>query len=396
MNMRPIVRSVFALPLLAIMTLAPASTVVAAAGEDEVAGHVYVLNNNLGSTNSITVFDRSANGALHLQGVTPIGGAGSLAAFSDGTQGSLIRTPDGQRLFAVDAGSDQISVLDVDDGHLTVDGVFPSGGAGPVSLTYGHGRLYVLNAANASAAPASVTGFRVDEAGQLHPISGATRPLSGAHPNPAQVQLTPDGEHLLVTEKGVLTDPSTGHIDIYRVASDGSLSAPTTVPSIGAYPFGMAFDPARRAEVLVDDGVTGGVTAYTLDDGQLRLKDGPVEDHQIAPCWIVITRNGRFAYTSNADSQAISGYRIHADGSISLLDANGATATTPADTFPLEESLTRNSRFLYVLDSRLLLPTGPGPDTLSGFRVEADGHLTSVVDPASITLPFSAIGQTSD
>jgi hypothetical protein len=110
---------------------------------------------------------------------------------------------------------------------------------------------------------------------------------------------------------------------------------------------------------------------------------------------MVITQDGRFAYTSDADSHTISGYRIHRDGTISLLDPNGVSGTTPADTFPLEEGLSRNSRFLYVLDSRLLLPT-PGPATLSGFRTQTGGHLTSVVDPVSISLPFSAIGLPSD
>jgi hypothetical protein len=165
----------------------------------------------------------------------------------------------------------------------------------------------------------------------------------------------------------------------------------------------MAFARGGRgAELLVDDGLgpgvpsgTGAVTAYRLADGQLQLIDGPVPDHQVAPCWMVITEDGRFAYTSNADSQTISGYRIHRDGTISLLDANGATATTPADTFPIEEGLSRDSRFLYVLESRLLLKT-PGPATLGGFRIHEDGHLTSVVDPAGISLPFSAIGLTAD
>ena len=264
--------------------------------------------------------------------------------------------------------------------------------------TYGRGLLYVLNAANASAAAANVAGFHVDEDGRLHPIAGATRPLSSAHPNPAQVLLSPAGRHLLVTEKGLnpFTQQNTGMIDIYDVSRDGSLSGPISVPSVGLYPFGMAFDPARRQEVLVDDGFSGAVTAYRLSDNHLNLVDGPVADHQIAPCWMIMTRDGRFAYTSNADSQTISGYRIHPDGSITLLDADGATGTTPADTFPLEESLSRNSRFLYVLDSRLLLPTGPGPATLSGFRIEHDGHLTQIVDPSSISLPFSAIGQTAD
>jgi 6-phosphogluconolactonase (cycloisomerase 2 family) len=355
---------------------------------------VYVLNNNLSGPNSITAFARATNGALTQVGTTAIGGLGSLAAFADGTQGSLIRTPNGRRLFAVDAGSDQISVVDVDDGRLEVVGVFPSGGAGPVSLTYDDGLLYVLNAANASGSAANVAGFRVDAHGRLHPIPGATRPLSAPHPNPAQVLLDPQHRFLLVTEKG------TDLIDVYRVARDGSLSGPTPVPSVGHYPFGMAFDPAKRGELVVADAgapptFIGAATAYRLLDGQLHLINGPVPDHQIAPCWMVITNDGRFAYTSNADSQSISGYRIQADGTISLLDATGVTGTTPADTFPIEEALSRNSRFLYVLDTRLLL-TPPGPATLSGFRIGHDGQLTPVVDPAQITLPLSAIGLAAD
>src|SRR5712692_9056765 len=138
--------------------------------DDHAAGHVYVLNNNLSGPNSITVFNRAADGSLTLLGTTPIGGLGSLAAFADGTQGSLILAPNGKRLFAVDAGSDQISVVNVHDGQLSLAGVFPSGGAGPVSLTYQGGLLYVLNAANASPASANVAGFHVDADGTLRPI----------------------------------------------------------------------------------------------------------------------------------------------------------------------------------------------------------------------------------
>jgi 6-phosphogluconolactonase len=357
-------------------------------------GHVYVLNNDLAGSNSITIFNRAEDGSLKLQGTTSIGGLGSLVAFADGTQGSLILTHDeGTRLFAVDAGSDQISVVDVHDGQLSLEGVFPSGGVGPVSLSYHDGQLYVLNAANGSTASANVAGFRVDDEGDLHPIKGATMPLSAAHPNPAQVQIDPSGRWLLVTEK------LTNLIDVYRIHEDGSLGALTSFPSTGLYPFGMAFNPARPQELIVDDGFgfagshgTGAVTAYRLPHGSVSLINGPVPDFQVAPCWMVITHDGRFAYTSNPDSQAISGYSIGEDGAITLLNANGLTASTPSNTFPLEESLSTNSRFLYVLDSRLLLKPQPGLATLSGFQIHHDGSLTAVIDPANFVLPFTAIG----
>ncbi|HCI80805.1 MAG TPA: hypothetical protein DHW02_14065 [Ktedonobacter sp.] len=353
-------------------------------------GHVYVLNNNLGSPNSITVFNREEDGSLSLSGVTSIGGTGSIAAFADGTQGSLILTSDDTRLFAADAGSDQISVINVRNGHLSLVNVAFSGGAGPISLTYRNGLLYVLNAANGSAVTASVTGFRVDASGRLYPIAGSTKALSTTHPNPAQVQIDPSGHYLLVTEK------ATNLIDVYRIHEDGSLSNPTSFSSVGVYPFGFAFNPARPQELIVDDGFgtgngIGAVTAYQLSHGNVNLINGPVLDNQIAPCWMVVTRDGHYAYTSNADSHTISGYGIANNGVISSLNANGVTASTPTDTFPIEEGLSSDSYYLYVLESRLLLKQ-PGPATLGGFAIHSDGSLTSVVDPSQITLPFSAIG----
>jgi 6-phosphogluconolactonase len=393
---RLLVTSALIALLVSGLTLLLVSTARASAQTNNDDGHVYVLNNDLVSSNSITVFNRAEDGLLKLQGTTSIGGLGSLVAFADGTQGSIILTHDQRtRLFAVDAGSDQISVVDVHDGHLSLEGVFSSSGVGPVSLTYRDGLLYVLNAANRSKASANVAGFRVDDEGDLHAIPGATRLLSTAHPNPAQVQIDPSGRFLLVTEK------LTNLIDVYRIQGDGSLSALTSFPSTGVYPFGMAFNPARPQELIVDDGFgfggshpTGAVTAYRLAHGTIRLINGPVPDFQVAPCWMVITHDGRFAYTSDADSHTISGYYINEDGAISLLNANGVTGSTPADTFPLEESLSSNSHFLYVLDSRLLL-TPPGLATLSGFQAHQDGSLTPVINPANFALPFSAIGLAS-
>src|SRR5205823_4797750 len=95
---------------------------------------------------------------------------------------------------------------------------------------------------------------------------GSIRPLSTAHPNPAQVLLDPQRRTLVVTEK------STNLIDVYQVAGDGSLSGPTFVHSSGAYPFGMAFvRSGSQTQLVVDDGLggpngTGAVTTYGLTD----------------------------------------------------------------------------------------------------------------------------------
>jgi 6-phosphogluconolactonase (cycloisomerase 2 family) len=94
----------------------------------------------------------------------------------------------------------------------------------------------------------------------------------------------------------------------------------------------------------------------------------------------VVTKNGRFTYTSNTGSASISGYRVGHDGSLALLDADGVTGQTGPG--PIDMALTRSSRQLYSLNS--------GDGTISGFRVGADGSLSPIGGASG--LPAAATG----
>ncbi len=381
LRLRPLVTSILmAVSLLgAILVLSPFSSAFAASNSF-VAGHVYVLNNPAGP-NSISAFNRFADGTLAFASTTVIGGQGSGSGL--GSQGSLILSPGRNWLFAVDAGSDQISVVAVDfRGNLTPVSVFSSGGVHPVSLTFSDNRLYVVNAGDSNHA-GNVAGFRVLSNGKLQPINGSTKPLSTANPAPAQVQADPTGDTLIVTEK------TTNEIDSYHIRPNGSLSEPRFTPSTGNEPFGFAFNPVHPFQFIVSDafgGATnaGAMTSYRLHDGAVELVDGPVADQQTAPCWVVITSNGRFAYTSNTGSGSVSGYRIGQHGKLTLLPSNASTGTGSS---PTEMALTGGSRFLYVLD--------PGTAALSAFQVQGDGSLAAV-GLGSITLSSSITGLAVD
>src|SRR5713101_5106778 len=367
-RLRPFMTSILmAVSLLGtVFVLSPLSSALAASNS-LVAGHVYVLNNPAGP-NSISAFNRAADGTLTSAGTTAIGGQGSGGGL--GSQGSLIFSPDRSWLFAVDAGSNQISVVGVDaHGTLHPASASSSGGVDPVSLTATGHFLYIVNAGDSSRA-ANVTGFRVSGDGSLHPITGSTQPLSAANPGPAQVQADPTGATVIVTEK------NTNLIDSFQIASDGSLSQPTFTPSTGTEPFGFAFNPATPSQFVVSDASAGAVTSYGLHNGNVTLEDGPVADNQAAPCWVVITGNGSFAYTANAGSSSISGYSLSPNGTLALL----TTASTSPGRGPNEIVLTSDSHFLYSLDR--------GNATLSGFQVQNDGSLVSV-NLGSITLPSS-------
>lgn len=367
-------------PIVAALTALSLFGGVAQAHAANATGHVYVLDNPAGP-NSVSVYDRAASGALTYASTTRIGGLGTGNAL--GSQGSLILS-DGH-LFAVDGASDQISVVAVHDGALRPEGAYNSRGVAPVSLAYGDGLLYVVNAGDATT-PANVAGFRVSDDGALIPLAGADRALSAAQPGPAQVALSPDDAILAVTEKGTNT------IDTFAVGERGSLGARVSVPSVGQTPFGFAFNPEQARELVVSDAAGGAagaaaVTSYFVGAQGARLASGPAADHQTAACWLVITANGHYAYTTNAGSGTISGYRLSSAGGLALLNTSGVTGVIGAGSHPVEMTFSPDNRYLYALDA--------GTRTLSAFATRADGSLTPVT-LSGVALGSGAVGLAAD
>ena len=103
-----------------------------------------------------------------------------------------------QFLFAVNAGSNQISVLKISDVGLDQVDVVDSGGIRPISLTVHDNFLYVLNEGGTP----NITGFTIADDGTLTPLAGSTQPLIGdTAADPAQVSFNPDGSLLLRLKK---------------------------------------------------------------------------------------------------------------------------------------------------------------------------------------------------
>jgi 6-phosphogluconolactonase len=148
----------------------------AASAASRVVGHVYV-NDNTRGVNTVGAFDRHADGT-----VTPMRGSPFAAGgrYRPGARfaGALQLSSDGRYLLAVDAGSNQISVLRIKPGgSLKRVGRSPvsSNGTNPVSIAvYGH-LVYVANAGTAgSAGGTNYTGFTLNRGGHLRPLGDST------------------------------------------------------------------------------------------------------------------------------------------------------------------------------------------------------------------------------
>ena len=349
-----------------------AATAASGSSRDFNAGAVYTLT-NAAAGNAVVVFGRGDGGTLQEQGSYPTGGAGSGQGL--GSQGALILAG-GNTLYAVNAGDNTISQFHVDGnkGLQLVGQPVPSGGVDPISLTASGKYLYVLNAGGSTP---NVAGFTTD-GNRIAPIAGATRALGPAASSPEQIGLSPDGHTLLVSEKASNT------IDTFQVGPNGALSLGADAASIGGGPYGFAFD--NHQDLVISEAGSASVSSYSLAGGGLFPISSSVSTNgQNAPCWLVTTNDGKYAFTANAASNSISAFSTTADhaanGTLALI---GSTNLGSSASHPLDEGLTNDGHALYVLD------TGTAGRQISELSV-GQGASLSVLGAAG-SLPASASG----
>ena len=360
------------------LVIAGAGAASASAHGHGVTGHVYI-NDNTAPVNTIAAFDRHADGSLTPVPGSPFSTGGAGTGEVIGSQGALQITGDGRYLLAVDAGSNQISVLRIGfDGGLRLvrGGVVGSGGAEPVSIARHRSLVYV---ANAGSAATDYSGFRLTFGGRLYPIAGSTVPLP-ADSQPGDVLFNGDGTNLAGTRVG------TSLIDSFSVGRDGLLRAAPGSPFIaqGPGPFGSEFRPTDPGQLFVSNAHGGAgagtVSAFSVSrTGALTsIGASPFADQQTAPCWVEISHDGRFLFAVNTATPSVSSYAIGRDGSLRLLGSvpfNGPTGLAPEDA-----RLSPDGRTLWVLDS--------GGRAVSAFGVR--GGQRSELPGSPTALPASA------
>jgi 6-phosphogluconolactonase len=339
-------------------------------GGCHVCGYVYVNDNTTG-TNTVAGFVRHQDGSLTpLPGSPfPAGGAGTGSGI--GSQGALQQTSDGRYLLAVDAGSNQISVLKIGAGGALslVGSPVSSGGTMPVSIAVHRSLVYV---ANASGTP-NFTGFTINPAGALTLLTASTVSLPTGS-LPGDVLFNGTGSVLA----GTLVD--TSQVVTYTVGAGGLLTAapgsPFTAQATG--PFGSEFRPTNPGQLFVSNAHAGPnlgtVSAFSVAaNGALTAVTGsPFADLQTAPCWVEITHDGRILFAVNTAVPSISSYAISPGGSLRLL---GSTVfNLPTGLGPEDARLSPDGNNLYVVDT--------GAAKVSGFRVRG-GSLTEL--PSSPT-----------
>jgi 6-phosphogluconolactonase len=306
------------------------ATSASAATTSPIVGHTYVNDNAVG-TNTIAGFDRHADGSLTPTPGSPfvIGGAGLGAGL--GSQGAIQASPDHRFLLAVDAGSNQISVLRVNPNGVPtpVGSPISSGGVEPVSIAINpFGLVYVANVGNGGS---NYSGFLLTPLGRLIPLPYTTVAVpegSGV----GDVFFNSTGTRLVGTRD------NTSLIDSFDVRLDGRLSpapgSPFPAQSLG--PIGAEFRPTNPSQLYVSNAHAGAglgtVSAFQLSpNGALNsIGNSPVPDGQTAPCWVEISHDGKYLFAVNTGSANLSSYSISRNGALTLIGTflftNGAGA----------------------------------------------------------------------
>jgi 6-phosphogluconolactonase len=380
--------------------------------------------------NAVIMYTRHADGTITQTGApVPTGGAGSA---SEGqppfgfpivdSSGSTNLTPDGKVLFVVNSGDNSISSFRTTSAGPVLVSHVNSGGTLPISVTSHGNVVYVVNEESAN-----IKGWTFDSTGHLTPIAGSVESLSVPF-NPesppsgvaAAIGFSPNGNQLVVTIRG-LPAPN-GVIDVFSVNSHGAAGPAVGHQSPTPNPFGFSF--AGQNNLLVSDAgfvatpsgtaaAPGGLQPNPFDpsqffgsaesfklspSGALTFK-GDYPDGGRAACWLVVSKDGRYAFASNTLASpagsaagvgtgkgAISTFAISPHGRLTLLGQTDASAPG----FPGDEALSSDGKFLYVLNPAIIF--APAPSHIDVYRVGPGGTLTHIQEVHDAVLPFSVSG----
>lgn len=335
--------------------------------------HLVLVQTAQADGNTVIAFERTPGGGLVERAAYPTGGDGGTltGAVADqlASQGSLTYDARTGLLYAVNSGSNTITVFAVEGDRLVRRQVVASGGDFPVSVTARGGLVYVLNARGGG----SVQGF-VQARGRLTAVPAWHRDLGfdpAATPEfvstPGEVAFTPDGHQLLVSTKA-----DGNSVLVFGLGRGGLSATPVVNTDVGAVPFGFVFD--RAGNLVLTEAGAGTVSTYRVrPDGTLRHLDTQLTGGQ-AVCWVT-GANGTF-YVSNTGSGSISSFTESGPGRLT------PRGDVPTGAGPVDTAVSSDGGYLYVEAG-----VAAGVDV---FRIGPHGSLTPT---ATVSVPGAAGGQ---
>jgi hypothetical protein len=199
----------------------------------------------------------------------------------------------------------------------------------------------------------------------------------------------PDGTLHLIASNA----PDPDGLVIFPVNGDGTLGTPSLHDAGGASPYYLAFLHGRPDTFVLGYAVSDGVCMGNIDpDGKISI--GPLvklDTSSGAPselCWLAISPDDRFVFTTNFGYSYISSYRINGNvisiakdpacpkvpGDGTFRATNGSVSSGPSDIW-----LTPDGAYLYQIYGNA--------SKLVGYATRPDGSLNEIT---SVKIPYNS------
>ena len=171
---------------------------------------------------------------------------------------------------------------------------------------------------------------------ELTPLAGSTRPLGAGSSRPGAGLVLAERQDARRHGEGVEHDRHVRRRRArHRRAADRERGGRATRRSASTSTSAATCSTSERRRLRV---------VVRRREGRLALRRSaaPSPTHQGAPCWLVTSKDGRYAYTANAGGGTISGFSVGHDGSLTLLDAErDRRGNLGAGSHPLDEAVSR-------------------------------------------------------
>jgi DNA-binding beta-propeller fold protein YncE len=320
------------------------------------AGSAVFVQSNDPEGNTVVAYERLWDGTLDQQKVYKTGGLGGVLEGAEldhlASQGSLTYDDQAGLLYAVNAGSDTLTMFAVHGTTLERLQTVPTSGDFPVSVTVHDEKVWVLNALGGGSIQGFVrAGDELKTDASWHRSLGLDPDATEFTQTPGQISFSPDGSLLIVTTKA-----GGNTIDVFTMDQLGTPAVePVVTETPDAVPFGFTFDAAGRLHVTE----AGPNTVETFEvnvDGTLTSL-GQTPTGQMATCWIVA--EGSNLYATNTGSDTVTSLSVDSMG---MTMANGETPTSAG---PIDAAVSPDGQYLYVqtggdgtVDEFLITPQG--------------------------------------
>ncbi|CAI9628268.1 hypothetical protein GT037_002274 [Alternaria burnsii] len=323
------------------------------AGKPAVGKAIYMLTND--AENAVVALPIGADGMLSKGKVMKTGGAGSVAVDAEGKPatpdalvGQSALTIAGNNLFAVNAGSNTLTMMTISSRDATslscvgkplaIPGEFPNTVAASAK-----NKLACVGTTGAKAG-ISCASFSRQGLGQMDELRsfdlGQSTPPVGPLNTVSQTFFSSDESALFTTVKGDPTVNNTGFLSTYSVqASNGAATLSEkdvrSSPKGTAVLFGSATLSKDPSTLFVTD-ASFGATVLSIDSkGQATVKGKQAIDGQAATCWATISDATNSAFVTDVgvnrvvemsldDASIIKQLDLSANGDPGLIDLRAA------------------------------------------------------------------------